>query len=406
MDHLDGFLRAVRSDNLWYSFDDVRTYTNEEVEQMKVDGRLNLNMISAIPDRFPVVGDMFLAYNVFIPCMENALAMRANKPTSCYRNLFGPLYRSASCFMDSTLMAMFAVKGSPFTENMLAKQLDLSQAPTACDWDDINSDHTKRQNIFESLRGDIGPILSGSDNKVCSRLRRFIGRECRTDPRMDDFRGSSDPLEFYQRLCAALNYFPMVLESRNFWALTPEGDGEQQSSTHNEHASILPSIRIVGHQGQRIETVWPGPFSQKVYEFQERGWEENRDFKWRSNDTAVNRADAIVVHINRRDPNRTQYVSTKQVRVYDEMFVPVGNVQERYILRSAVYSFDEGHYTSYIRCGNQWYLYNDTQVKPKGNNRKGETFALMRDEHMVDHKEVMITLSRRGALLFYFKATQ
>lgn len=397
--HLEGFVTAVNSGDLWYSFDDRRTYTNDEVQRMVRRGTLKESDISSNPKVFPVVGNMRNAVSTFLPAMENALWLQQNRPTGCHEDLlYGPKYQSNSCFMDSTLMAMFAIKGSPFTEYLLARDVP-DDGQIVCSTDgNRGEDRQLRLRIQNALREEFGNALTGKAES-CTEFRRLIGRVCRPGPNAEDFSGTSDPLELYSRVLDVCGYKVMEGYDNPLWAVNEDGEFAQPEYSQPQPLGNALTVQTIGLRPNDIfDVIWQA-FNDDFYNLASYPHPTSKEYTHYRKQLILTRADALVINIGRRNYELKTNVDYRQMRVYDTLEVPVDGKPTTFILRSAVWSSASFHYSSYISCGDKWYLYDDLNVQGRF-AAKNELFS---DAQIKDHSEVMLNLSTKGNLLFYFR---
>ena len=257
-----------------------------------------------------------------------------------------------------------------------------------CDITDIENDLKIRRDVHEALRAEVGSVFGGKAI-FCTNIRRYVGNVCGRLLNSDRMMGQSDPLEFYQRLCGILDYYPIELDYQNYWASDEHGNNMVLSSEISTREAILPSVKIL--KSTRVDLT-AASFLEMQFEEQDVGWEENPSLRFRASQLAINKADAIVIHINRRNFGLSQNVDETFVRVHDRITLPN---HDTYILRSAVFSKSSHHYTSFIACGSTWYLYNDLEVN------RNQTPLIETTKY--ETADVLETLSRKGSLLFYFK---
>lgn len=99
-------------------------------------------------------------------------------------DITGLNYTGNSCYMDSALMATFAIPNKVIQENILEKNLNSLKTQRKRRWsscsDDIDTDIKRRQDI-QKILNEITNSIRGVDNvkkvKNCSRLRQVI-RNC------------------------------------------------------------------------------------------------------------------------------------------------------------------------------------------------------------------------------------
>uniref|UniRef100_A0A6C0CFC1 Uncharacterized protein n=1 Tax=viral metagenome TaxID=1070528 RepID=A0A6C0CFC1_9ZZZZ len=262
---LEGFLKAYRSNNLWFNFGTTEVITDEELRKRLGEGVFSLDEVSNKPDIFPVFGNIKDAVDYHMPALvayvrsiketsssttlktkSMATSTRTKRPQPApsrpqpvevrghlelYKKVRGFKWLSDSCFMDSPLVGMFAFKGSPFYENMVVKDLDYNPVELLCGNDEETDEKIRRQ-IQETLRTDVEELIAGRKFYICSNLRTLVGDSCRPTREVREkigktqktktvvkriglnlAKGIHDPDELYTRLTGALEYSPLEYES-------------------------------------------------------------------------------------------------------------------------------------------------------------------------------------------------
>lgn len=330
------------------------------------------------------------------------------------------LYNSTgnSCFMDSTLMAMFAFKDSPFYENLLSKPFNGDPTGDLVCREDLEADTNLRRQIQDVLKEDVQKLLTGR-NQNCSFLRKLLGRDCRKfDYEQDLSVGYQDPFELYTRLMSVLAYKPITYTEINYRADDQNDTNLDVTDRSNDHIS-LPTLYASNETMTSIS--WPESWNTGTYEY----IQDLTERPYRKTEIAIERADCIVVNVSRIlmgrpggnlpedlstlfdadstsesssesvsrdspkfDSNRDQTaVDGRFIRVETEFDIG-GTI---YTLKSVVYSPTNGHYATLLRCGENWYTYDDLNVN---------TYI---SENIIDTRRAMYLISTRGVILFYYK---
>jgi ubiquitin C-terminal hydrolase len=97
-------------------------------------------------------------------------------------------YTGNSCYMDSTLLCIFAIPNTVIIDNILKKDLNmLKNKPrwSICD-SNIDTDIKKRQNIQDELNNITNSMRNGDTTNKCSNLRGLI-KKC---PALQEFHGT------------------------------------------------------------------------------------------------------------------------------------------------------------------------------------------------------------------------
>ncbi len=385
---LKTFVSVIQTKNSWFNLDTKEIVTTEDLKQRVTDGLLSSDQVSTQPMVFPVFGDVDRAVNVYLPQLQIiAKDLMTPDTCSCILNIRGFKNPGNSCFMDSTLVAMFAIKDSPFTVNMIDKQYSVEEPHDLVCNHDKDEDNRLRLQIQDMLRKDWQDILNDVKNKMCSELRKLIGKKCLKDDSAQDLsRGDHDPSEFYTKLMAILDYEPIkfsftTFRSKEYSAMerTPENISIQQGP-------MLSSLRV-----DDINSVhWPSSWAGIV--FAEIPDKKNPLFRFAHTQTRINSADVIVINLDRSDPTKgNKYVNPKHVEIEQVINVDFPNGgSQKYSLCSVVYSPDDGHWATMLKCDGIWYDYNDMIT--------GNVISKNKVEKIKAEK----ILKTRGVLFFYY----
>lgn len=311
----------------------------------------------------------------------------------CFENIKGFINRRSSCFMDSTLMAMFSVKESPFYQAMIIEDINLEGAPLVCD-EDFNEDRALRREVQELLREDIEQIHQGERVK-CTVLRNVLGKVCRINIKKEQnlSKGEHDPSEFYERLVSIMNYNPMIISDEVFRARDNFGLDSKLTSQQTFTANKL-TLRADHTNFIKWPQTWENPYFEAP---PPKGVLELKEFIYTKSRINFVEAEVIVVHLDRSvgdfggfesvfERDETE-LNEKNVPVDDELIV----FGITYRLCTVVYSPFEAHWATLIRCSGQWLNYDDTFTKEPISMRKVKN----------SHAENLI--NTRGLMFFYYR---
>src|SRR5579885_1358623 len=186
----------------------------------------------------------------------------ANDPNAQRRNF---------CFMDSTLIAMFAFSNSPFTQYMIFKDLPERLEPY-CNKNNPQQDLLIRQAVQKELRSDYDILLSGKQH-VCSLLRTILGKLCMGSSGEDMSVGVHDPYELYERLAAVFDYNPITYRQLTEFASSENIEDIEISQNNLVHAPLLPPQ----YSASGIQQIsWPESWQS---DFEESGRRGRRSLK-------------------------------------------------------------------------------------------------------------------------------
>jgi hypothetical protein len=423
---LPKFLRVLRSRDLWFDFDSGNIITDADLRLMLQEGSIELSNISSEPDIFPVYGDLDSAVDVHLPALvayvQSIRGSRAATVSSkTGRLILHPEIRGfhnptmTSCFMDSAMVAMFGLRGSPFYTNLIEKDYEYNPTTLLCD-NDPDRDHAIRLRIQGYLREDVRQMLAGKARYACTRLRSELGDVCRHADAQGKKVGENlaigihDPSEMYSRLLDALDYMPM--EYSTYSEVQAGGRWVRATNVHLRSTSVIP-LSASDVVLQRIR--WPGTFDGYIGESEPRAvdsdvlaeytmkgeiglaMELERIFRGtflRRERMAFRRADAVVVSLDRRDykkGGRETAVNERNIPVDQEMSITFEDgTRKQFYLQAVVYPPNPGHYHCLLKSGERWFDYNDLATN--------QTIQ-MQEMKAVEAKRRIDT---KGVLFFYF----
>ena len=382
MDMLDAYLKAARSKSLWVNLDTLEVIPNSELKMKIVRGELTLKEVAASHSKYPVYGDVERAIRVHLPILVRLAHGNTTRGLICHPNVRGFSNPTmTSCFMDSTLLAMFSHKGSPFFANMIEKPVSSGEL-TCSDDPERNEELVNR--IRNLLAKDIQAILNGGA-KVCSQLRTALGRDCRIgDWERDLSKGMQDPGELYGRLTRALGYEPLELQYRKF-----RTQGDQMSDPRSDPPVGAQMLDPVNARNDDLEVItWPGPWGPSEIDVEDGVLHT---------ELSVLKADVIVISVDRRDSLKgpDTKLTSRRLKIDQVLNVRLkSGVEKRFTLGSVVFSPTDGHFASLLKCESDWFIYNDLNVsKPFEENREETSSAIKKIE-------------TRGVLLFYYESVE
>lgn len=370
--------------------------------------------------------------------------------SDCIENLSGFINSASSCFMDSALMCMFAFKNSPFFENMVEKPFNSPQ-DQVCNWDP-EIDRKMRADIHAQLRVDVGQIMKGN-RFVCSTLRTLLGAMCTQDATLTNLAvGPHDPFEMYGRLCNALSYYPIKYIESAYRASSQEGVDEYASTSQELDQVSLPSLSasdqamtrlswpwswvaeyenvqsgdaftwrktmievvkadcIVAHIDRRYTHAFVPPstqpllFSTETTLIPEKGKEEEEAGSLKSMADILSQfqkpssSSTPVIPLGGQplfpfglgptNPAQVDETRVNPRKIEIDHQMNIGDMI--YTLRAVVYSPQDGHYASFLKCGDGWFNYDDLDVRR----------VVARSP--VDEEAVRGVIETRGVLFFYY----
>ena len=376
---LQSYLRAARSKSLWVDLDSGEVISDQELRERIQSGDLHPSQVSSKHAKLPVFGDVERAIRVHLPELAALVEFGPKSPLSCHAGVKGFINKAASCFLDSVLMALFAFKGSPFYANLI--EHPILGGDGVCS-EDPGKNAKILISLQKELKKDVDHILEGGA-KVCGMLRAVLGRDCRLKGEENLSVGTHDVSETYSRLMRAFAYNPIQVEFRR----SRTGQHASDPRTEIRDTIMLDPLRVSDPDLTRIS--WPGPWGPTKMQVENE--EGSPDVV--SSSMSILRADAIVVHLDRRkslDLPAT-VLNDRSVKVDETMLVKFKNGSQReYILSAVVYSPKDGHFAAYLKCGVNWLVYDDLNV--------GKPF----EENRAETKLVLKQINTRGVLFVYY----
>lgn len=211
----------------------------------------------------------------------------------CLYGIRGYQNPHTSCFMDSTLLAMFAFRNSPFTDNLIDTPLRPNTGFATCNADPAR-DQYLRTLVDTHLREDYSNLSSGAANVMCSKLRMVLGKGCNLSglPQDDFSQQMADPQELYLRLLNVLGYEPIEFTETVMRASSVDGANATAGNRQLQRGTMLPGLRADNLDLQRVS--WPDSWNT-AYENVNSG----DNMTYRRSEYNIIRADCIVVHVDR-----------------------------------------------------------------------------------------------------------
>jgi hypothetical protein len=379
-------LEALESEDVWLDFNSGSFIPDSQVREMIATGKLDTDDVSSRPDVFPVVGDLKAATKALHKAVmvfqddetEETQAEDETEDSSvvhyeCHPGVAGFKNPGTSCFMDSTLMAMFFLQNSPFYE-IFTSTFDAKTM--SCSSDPVKNARLKKQ-VRDLMKSDVDKILAGTAGYECKALRKLIGDTCKGGENEQDMsKGMHDAGEFLLRLLSIMNYTPMQLMDTISYPDQPDREGD--SVKMSEVWLNVPTTQGKPHIS------WPDYWSPSIF------YNEITNQKVQTDRNFVS-AEVIIVHVTRGAPGSGLGLNNRPITLDREMRVTFTSGEARaYVLRAAVYPPNAGHYCALLKCNENWYKYDDQEAdEPYQSNQLSDS-------------EVEKILSTKATLLFYY----
>jgi hypothetical protein len=390
--HLRNVVFAKRSEGLWYNPETQEIIANNVLLTRLNTGELTLDNVSNMPDVLPVFGNVQMALNL-MPQIEAYLKTISDNKTVCYEAISGFRNARGSCFMDATLMAMFAFRNSPF--NRLLQIQDFANDANRVCKPTETQDTALRAKIQTALRTSVEAMIEGTAG-VCSQLRSLLGTQCRLNGDENLGTGWHDPSELYARLMKALNFYPIATRITKNYIADPEYDSPvvMLRDSDVERTFSMNPLHVANEELQVIR--WPDTWRSSIDFTSTPHPQDPQRMLSMYSTTSILSADCIVVPLYRGSGEYIQgewpVVISREVKVNEFFDINiVGGITRRYTLSAVVYLpfGDDVHYVTLLRCGDNWLIYDDMQPVDISQKRVPKAVAT----NIINH---------RGVLFFYY----
>lgn len=280
-------------------------------------------------------------------------------------NIRGLKWSGNSCYLDSTLISLFAVP-SAFTDDILTMNLVNKRFDSLVCGKNVNEDLKNRKLVQNQLRIVVNSIRGiGPEVDTCFDLRETLKR-C---PNSENFHDTEmkDAGEFLSYL---LSIFPVqhaVKQSTTYATNSKErnivmNDIVKTSQITDNKASVIISVSDIillkqknnampiGTYLYQREDNYPNFFDNNNLFYPENS---NNGYIRRITDDRLVDAPYIIFSMTRISPFKSfikaPVIPTEEIQLDNK---------KRFSL-SAIVLFQNAHYTCLFRCENEWYYYND-----------------------------------------------
>lgn len=268
----------------------------------------------------------------------------------------GLKYTGNSCYQDSTLLALFAKPNDFITTYILESDLNKLNREIVC-----SDDHIEDHKIKSSIQKELIRITKSMRKEVnesekveyCSGLRRLL-RKC---PGQDFYSTSTqDAGEFLQYIFGLFRVEGMFKNTKVIVTNELSNKVKNYVVINEKVQQSSPIVLIPAHSirkgkidsylNQTEDAIFD---SENLY----RG-PDNKKYKRRIEKNSVVFANYLVFYVQR--------LLTEEERIYEKI-LPVQSIRlpEMYhdLELSAIVVHRSNHYTTYIKCDDNWYYYND-----------------------------------------------
>lgn len=282
-------------------------------------------------------------------------------------NLKGLKWVGNSCYLDSSLFSLFAVPTTFVDDNIINAILLPRNRPLVCATNGSSQvDLENRRTVQKQLRTIVKHIRGGGEGvKYCTDLRRAL-RKC---PNAENYYDNNmkDAGEFLTYILEMFDTDVAVKETITYYTnnvtdVMPSVQDLVKSDNVNidRRASIIQfvdSFRLSTYSNNKdhnirqflSDIIDSGEFDDANKPYY-RGLRYNR----RISITNLISTPYLIFRFQRLHPITEGILQT---RIIPSQTLTL-DVDARFIL-SAIIVFQAQHYTSYFRCGNDWYFYND-----------------------------------------------
>lgn len=420
-------------EKIWYRFAIVRA------ELFKLGTKDNFRYFHDAPEK--ILRQTKVRLNIYFESLNQG-ELESNEAignTFCLRNIYGFSWENQSCFMDSTLISMFAFNESPFFENLIDRPLpDIFQETICCN--DRRIDKALRMRIKSALGLEVNQIVEGKII-VCSELRKALGRLCRRSDEDEDFSSAGpggqgfDPNDLYGRLMRAMEYNPITYRKISTAAQNPMGAQARETHSFITKAPFLDPLSVYEHKRISYPQSWNTGYEAT----------NSRDSPFISNETKILQADVIVFQLGRgyneemenemsnqpgvdldqilstisEAPANTKEEASQNLsnlldalnslpsmptaphrvarQVYTNRRVEVDRMFNvngiPYYLRAVVFLPNPGHYAALINCGTSWFEYDDVKLNHRRN---------LISQNFIPDNQADEIISTKAVMFFYY----
>jgi len=287
--------------------------------------------------------------------------IKADMNESC--QLKGLKNVSNSCYMDSVLVALFAVPNQVINQNILDKNIS-SISNSERKWltcsNDSNLDYEYRLAIQRELKRINNSIHEQDNVKYCSMLRSMIKR-C---PGPQKFHGGrqQDSGEF---LAYLFNLFQVdvATKSETTYVTNDMVNPNWLKIRTRSDFNSTPMVSVSSHHILEQRSYYMNEFLVQIEDSVLSGnnlyKHDGQTYSRRRSVSKVESSPYIVFNVHRNH----FYVKNNRMRQkkLNTDIIPVLKIRNLNLRSIVVHEGGEygGHYTAYIRCGKTWFFYDD-----------------------------------------------
>jgi ubiquitin C-terminal hydrolase len=302
--------------------------------------------------------------------------------------IYGLNFTSNSCYMDSSLLCVFAIPNETIKKYILQKDLDDLKSNKTLDIkcsSNINTDIAYRKKIQKALVGITESIRGLKNVKTCTNLRKLFSM-C-PGPQPFHKGGTQDAGEFLTYMFNIFQIENATERKELYGSNKKEWTFVSKQKVKRSPIITLTSYEIKNLKGVDITSVVN---KEEITKFSKSNlWKASNDFIYNKK-REITKIDAplLVFKLERRDdPNNILEIPI----IIPETLV----LKKRTLNLSAMVVHDGGaHYTANIKCGGHWWFYDDNPGGYQHNMKHIGSYKKMLDNKYNDP----LTL---GTLFFY-----
>lgn len=303
----------------------------------------------------------------------------------CKKKVRGLNYVSNSCYMDSTLISLFAIPNKVITSNILKKNLnDFKTIPKrwiSCS-DNINTDIERRKNIQVALNLITNSIRGLYNIKKCTMLRKFISQCPGTQP---FHKGETQDAGEFLSYLFTLFQVDISETIRKTYGTNDKSKNPKWEliKTHIDKKST-PIIEVVSSTLIKIPKDYniTGFIKQTEYSNLDESnkWYPDKQknpqisFIRKKETLKVKNSPYIVFNLLRtygepifynikksEKDNNQQFIGMSTKNIWKRLTVPeqITIKHKKLTLSAIVVHTGENHYVSNFKCADQWFWYDD-----------------------------------------------
>jgi ubiquitin C-terminal hydrolase len=278
-----------------------------------------------------------------------------------------------SCFMDSVLFALFAIPNRFITKNILKK--NLQNTPKICD----NSRDLRIRKSVQDFLNTLTIAIRKDKNIIgCNKLRDQF-KKCRIRG-FENFgrnkqQESGEFLIYLLRLFGSENFATRKITTYATNSIAQKIPKDKLFKTSEFENRVSFVIKISSFELRNREDRTDNRLHYLLKDIDDSGeldennlfYPENlpgKDFRRKISISSILDAPYLVFWVNRADPISQTVLRTK-ITPSQQITLPSGNVLKLNAIVVHRGAISSGHYITFFKCREQWYLYDDLNPRIK-----------------------------------------